>query len=109
LISENKMDIEKFLQKVEKENLKNIVQAISIPRHGWYDYEALSSVAKFIEGRFKEYGYKVDFDEFSYSGREYKNIIATLKDINSNKKWLLIGAHYDSAMGSPGADDTQAV
>jgi len=105
LISENKMDIEKFLQKVEKENLKNIVQAISIPRHGWYDYEALSSVAKFIEGRFKEYGYKVDFDEFSYSGREYKNIIATLKDINSNKKWLLIGAHYDSAMGSPGADD----
>lgn len=48
LISENKMDIEKFLQKVEQENLKNIVQSISIPRHGWYNYEALLSVANFI-------------------------------------------------------------
>lgn len=42
------MDIEKFLQKVEQENLKNIVQSISIPRHGWYNYEALLSVANFI-------------------------------------------------------------
>ncbi|WP_281755850.1 M28 family peptidase [Thermodesulfovibrio yellowstonii] len=101
----DKMDIEKLLQKVEQENLKNIVQSISIPRHGWYNYEALSSVAKFIEDRFREYCYIVEINEFSYNGKEYKNIIATLKGINSNKDWLLIGAHYDSAIGSPGADD----
>lgn len=99
------MDIENFLQKVEQENLKNIVQKISIPRHGWYNYEALLSVAKFIEEKFKEYRYIAEIDEFSYNGKEYKNIIATLKGINSNKEWLLIGAHYDSAIGSPGADD----
>lgn len=99
------MDIEKVLQKVEQNNLREIVQAISIPRHGWYNYEALSSVAKFIEDRFREYGYIVEINEFSYNGKEYKNIIATLKGINSNKDWLLIGAHYDSAIGSPGADD----
>lgn len=99
------MDIENFLQKVEQENLKNIVQKISIPRHGWYNYEALLSVAKFKEEKFKEYRYIAEIDEFSYNGKEYKNIIATLKGINSNKEWLLIGAHYDSAIGSPGADD----
>ncbi len=99
------MDIEKVLQKIEQNNLKNIVQSISIPRHGCYNYEALLSVAKFIEDRFREYGYIVEIDGFSYNGKEYKNIIATLRGINSNKEWLLIGAHYDSAIGSPGADD----
>ncbi|WP_297209399.1 MULTISPECIES: M28 family peptidase [Thermodesulfovibrio] len=99
------MDIERFLEKVEQNNLKNIVQSISIPRHGWYNYEALLSVANFVEDRFREYGYIVEIDGFSYNGKEYKNIIATLKGINSNKDWLLIGAHYDSAIGSPGADD----
>lgn len=105
MICENKMDIEKFLQKVEQENLKNTVQSISIPRHGWYNYETLLSVANFVEEKFREYGYIVEFDEFSYNGKEHKNIIATLKGINSNKEWLLIGAHYDAAMGSAGADD----
>lgn len=99
------MDIEKFIQEVEQNNLKNIVQSISIPRHGWYNYEVLSSVANFVEEKFREYGYIVEINEFSYNGKEYKNIIATLKGINSNKDWLLIGAHYDSAIGSPGADD----
>lgn len=99
------MDIEKFIQEVEQNNLKNIVQSISIPRHGWYNYEVLSSVANFVEEKFREYGYVVEINEFSYNGKEYKNIIATLKGINSNKDWLLIGAHYDSAIGSPGADD----
>lgn len=101
----DKMDIEKFIQEVEQNNLKNIVQSISIPRHGWYNYEVLSSVANFVEEKFREYGYIVEINEFSYNGKEYKNIIATLKGINSNKDWLLIGAHYDSAIGSPGADD----
>lgn len=105
LIFRNKMEIEKFLQKVQPNRLKEIVESISIPRHGWYNYEALLSVANFIEERFIEYGYTIDFDEFSYYGRQYKNIIATLKGINSKRQWLLIGAHYDSAIGSPGADD----
>ncbi|MEJ5227242.1 M28 family peptidase [Thermodesulfovibrio sp.] len=99
------MDIEKVLHIVEQNNLKNIVQSISIPRHGCYNYEALLSVANFVEDRFREYGYIVEIDGFFYNGKEYKNIIATLRGINSKKEWLLIGAHYDSAMGSPGADD----
>ncbi|MCX8033836.1 MAG: M28 family peptidase [Thermodesulfovibrio sp.] len=99
------MSIEEFLDKVEHSNLRRIVQAISIPRHGCYNYEALSLIGKFIYEQFREYGYIVEFDEFSYNGRDYKNIIATTEGISSKKDWLLIGAHYDSAMGSPGADD----
>ncbi|MCX7724078.1 MAG: M28 family peptidase [Thermodesulfovibrio sp.] len=99
------MNIEEILKKVQKDNLIKILQRVSIPRHGWYDYENLSEVANFIEEKFKEYGYTVEIDEFSYNGRDYKNIIATKEGIGSKKEWFLIGAHYDSAMGSPGADD----
>jgi Predicted aminopeptidases len=99
------MNIQQLLQKVDRKNLENIVKKISIPRHGWYNYDELSVIAGFIEEKFKEYGYLIDIDEFSYQGKIYKNIIATLKGIDSSKEWLLIGAHYDSAMGSPGADD----
>lgn len=99
------MNIEQILQKLDKENLKNIIKKISIPRHGCYNYNELLMIASYIEEKFKEYGYLIDIDEFSYQGKVYKNIVATLKGIGSSKEWLLIGAHYDSAMGSPGADD----
>lgn len=99
------MDSQEILNQVCQYNLRDTVKKISIPRHGYYDYEALSSVAKFIEEKFLEYGYIVEKDSFDYRGRDYINLIATVKGTNSHKDWLLIGAHYDSAIGSPGADD----
>ncbi|MCX7989009.1 MAG: M28 family peptidase [Thermodesulfovibrio sp.] len=105
MIFKDKMVIEEILDSVQQSNLRRISQVISIPRHCWYNYEALLVVAKFIEEQFREYGYIVEFDQFSYKGRGYKNIIATKEGISSKKDWFLIGAHYDSAMDSPGADD----
>lgn len=99
------MNIEKILEEVSEENLKEIVRIVSIPRHGWYNYNELSNIANFIEEKFKEYDYLIDIDEFFYHGKSYKNIIATTNGTKSSKSWLLIGAHYDSAVDSPGADD----
>lgn len=99
------MKLEEVLEKVSEDNLKGVIEKISIPRHGWYNYNELKGIAEFIENKFKEFGYIVEIDEFSYQGRIYKNIIATAEGINSKKNWLIIGAHYDSAVDSPGADD----
>lgn len=102
---EVKIQIENLAEKLNQDNLKKTVNAISFPRHGWYNYEALLLAAEFIEKRFKEYGYVVESDKFNYQGKQYRNITATLNGIHSNRDWLLIGAHYDSAIESPGADD----
>lgn len=99
------MKLEEILNKISENNLKNVVEKISIPRHGWYNYYELNRVAEFIENKFKEFGYLIDINEFSYQGKIYKNIVATVEGVNSKKDWLIIGAHYDSAMDSPGADD----
>jgi len=99
------LSFDKFINEVNEENLKYIVKILSIPRHGWYNYNELCRTAKFIEKIFNEYGYITEVDEFLYQKRAYRNIIATKKGIESSKNWLLIGAHYDSAIDSPGADD----
>ncbi len=99
------MEIETLLHRVMQVNLMDIVNKISFPRHGSENYEALLMVGDFIEEKFKEYGYIVEFDEFEYYGKKHKNIVATLKGMDSDKNWLLIGAHYDSAIYSCGADD----
>ncbi len=99
------MNLEYALSKISEDKLREVVEKISIPRHGWYNYDELSDVADFIENKFKEYGYIIDIDEFYYQTRTYKNIIATTEGIKSKKEWLVIGAHYDSAVGSVGADD----
>ncbi|MEN2985138.1 MAG: M28 family peptidase [Thermodesulfovibrionaceae bacterium] len=99
------MKLEEILEGISEDHLREIVEKISIPRHGWYNYNELKWVAEFVESKFREFGYLIDIDEFSYQGRLYKNIIATKEGVNSRKDWLVIGAHYDSAVDSPGADD----
>ena len=99
------MPIDNLIKEVNEENLKHIVKALSFPRHGWYNYNELFRIAKFMEEIFNKYGYIIEIDEFSYHKRTYRNIIATKKGIESNKNWLLMGAHYDSAIDSPRADD----
>lgn len=99
------MTAETIIDEVRPENIKRILQDIEGPRHGWWNYEELEKRAEYIKALFIEYGYKVDEQVFEFNNKPYRNIIATVNGINSRKEWLLLGAHYDSSHGSPGADD----
>jgi aminopeptidase YwaD len=44
-------------------------------------------------------------DPFPWEGRVYKNIVAEKKGDTSPDKIFILGAHYDTVPGSPGADD----
>ncbi len=94
-----------LIDRVNKENLREVLHCIEGLRHGWWNYEELEKRADYIKGLFTEYGYIVEEQVFEFSHRLYRNIIATLKGTGSKKEWLLIGAHYDASHGSPGADD----
>lgn len=99
------MNLQTILNEVNKENIRKLLNAIEGFRHGWWNYEELEKRAQYIKDLFTEYGYTVEEQVFEFSHRPYRNIIATLKGIQSKKEWLLIGAHYDASHGSPGADD----
>jgi hypothetical protein len=97
--------IHKVISEVSLERLKGYVCAIEGLRHGWENYDALEQKAKFIEETLRSFNLKVENQEVPFYGRTYRNIIATTDGIDKEKECILLGAHYDAAGGSPGADD----
>jgi Zn-dependent M28 family amino/carboxypeptidase len=67
--------------------------------------DALEVSAEFLFNRFADLGYGVREHVFEAHGVPCKNIEAIPHEFSSKNPHLLIGAHYDSAPGTPGADD----
>lgn len=90
-----------------KENLKRIVRFISneIGTRSFYQIDELDKTAKFIESEFDRCGYEVFEQRFQFEGNEYRNIVVEVKGKKYPNKVLVIGAHYDTVAGTPGADD----
>ena len=88
-----------------KDRILDTVRKIEGLRDGCYHYEALVRRAEYIRGEFSSLGLTVERDELVVNGRTHWNVIATPSGIRDAKEWLLIGAHYDAVVESPGADD----
>lgn len=58
----------------------------------------LETPARYIEAAFSRMGYRTQSQHFESGGRRVRNIEAGSGDI-------VVGAHYDTVPGSPGADD----
>jgi hypothetical protein len=99
--------IYKISSEVNIERLKSYVKSVEGLRHGWENYDALEEKSKFIEKTLRSFNLKVESQEVPFHRRSYRNIIATTEgiDIDKEKEGVLLGAHYDAAWGSPGADD----
>jgi len=69
----------------------------SSPRH-------LTAVAGFIEKELETYGLIVESDYFSYRGKNFRNIVGRLSPHRAGSI-VILGAHFDSVQGTPGADD----
>jgi hypothetical protein len=87
------------------ENLKGHVQNIHFDRNPYDHYPKLEQAAKYIEGEFFKIGLEVEEDSFQWERRSYKNIVAEKKGATFPHRVFILGAHYDTVAGSPGADD----
>ncbi len=65
----------------------------------------LLAAADFIDDRFSTLGYEVHREEFVAGGMTVANIVAEMKGRKRPREIVVIGAHYDSPPGSPGAND----
>jgi len=70
-----------------------------------FRYPQLVSAAEYIEKTLSEAGYEVARQEYDVSGQACANIEAELRGTERPNEIVLIGAHYDSVKGSPGAND----
>ena len=87
------------------DRLREFVKRTEGLRHGWENYNSLEEKAKYVEDTLRSFNLSVDNQEVSFNGRDYRNITATKEGFDNENDWILLGAHYDAAWGSPGADD----
>jgi Zn-dependent M28 family amino/carboxypeptidase len=66
-------------------------------------YEGLRRAEEFIEGELRRFRYRVRRQVFLADGRRCANLEAVLE--GRTRELLVVGAHYDTAPGTPGADD----
>jgi Zn-dependent M28 family amino/carboxypeptidase len=95
----NKTEIEK--------NLKKTVGILSkdIGSRGYLQTDALNQTIAYIMSEFSSYGYTVSLQPYEFEGKTYKNISVEIKGKKTPGKIIVIGAHYDTVTGTPGADD----
>jgi Zn-dependent M28 family amino/carboxypeptidase len=67
--------------------------------------EALAAARDYVESEFQRLGYGVVHQRYETAGVSCSNLEATLRGSSRPDHILLLGAHYDSVVGSPGAND----
>lgn len=75
------------------------------PRNVSHDYEALVAAAEFLDGTLQDAGYEVSRETFLVDGKEVWNLAVERRGRQRPDEILLVGAHYDTVPGSPGAND----
>lgn len=68
-------------------------------------FNALVKASQYIEDSLKAMGYTVSSQEYSVDGRNVRNLIAEIHGAARASEIVVVGAHYDTVMDSPGADD----
>jgi Zn-dependent M28 family amino/carboxypeptidase len=98
---------EKGVMKDLKENLFKDITLLSgyIGERNIYNYDNLNKAAAFIVQEFEEAGYNPLQQEYTAKGKKFWNIIAEKKGEVNPDEVIILGAHYDTHKGSPGAND----
>lgn len=79
--------------------------AENIGERNIYHPDALTEASAYIENVWQEQGYQVTPQTYEVEGIPCSNLEVSHVGIKHPEQILLIGAHYDSVAGSPGAND----
>jgi Zn-dependent M28 family amino/carboxypeptidase len=90
-----------------KENLQRHVWALAgeIGKRNIFSYENLEKAARYIEKQFKDTGYPVEKQTYQVEGKSATNIFTQKNGLANADEIIIVGAHYDTVLDSPGADD----
>src|SRR6185369_12239061 len=88
-----------------REQLRANVQKLAgeIGERNMWHYAQLNAAAEFIESSFTQAGLRTRRDSYEMRGQPCHNIEAEIP--GNRPEIIVIGAHYDSVIGSPGAND----
>lgn len=96
-------DYEKQLSLDLKQDLESFSGEIG--EHNYIQYENLKAAETFLLSRLEAAGYTVQFQGYDIDNQRFNNIEVEIPGTEKADEILIIGAHYDSVVGSPGAND----
>jgi Zn-dependent M28 family amino/carboxypeptidase len=94
-------------QRSLEQELRSYVQQLAgrIGERNLYRYKQLAAAADYIGATLVSSGYQVTRHQYEVSGNPCENLEVEIKGREHSGEILLLGAHYDSVQGSPGAND----
>jgi hypothetical protein len=81
------------------------VLAGDIGERNLWRYDALKQAARYVTAQLEDLGYAVVPQEYQVEGKSVVNLAAEIKGASLPEEIIVVGAHYDSAAGTPGAND----
>ncbi|MFQ5851331.1 MAG: M28 family peptidase [Candidatus Binatia bacterium] len=90
--------------RIDPRELEKTLERIVTERNPFSSRRHLSEVENYIEKEFSRYGLSVQSDTFTYWGTSYRNVIGRAGSVRRSPL-IIVGAHFDSVEGTPGADD----
>ncbi|HXX83559.1 MAG TPA: M28 family peptidase [Casimicrobiaceae bacterium] len=88
-----------------RERLRIHVGTIASSEHNIWTRDRLEAAALHIERSLDEMGYDVQREEYLSGGAAVRNVLVELKGTTRGNEIVVVGAHYDSVRGAPGAND----
>jgi hypothetical protein len=88
--------------------MRQHITAIALAEHNVEHYPELEMAAQYIERTLSSYGYTVRQQNFESKAGKVRNLEVSLRSKHQKQPGhpiVVIGAHYDSAEGTPGAND----
>jgi Zn-dependent M28 family amino/carboxypeptidase len=79
--------------------------SVKIGSRSVFEYDKLNAAKEYILSSLREMGYQPTLQDYSYQERTFSNIIVSRPGNARPEEVAVIGAHYDTVVGTPGADD----
>ena len=89
------------------QRLRDHVQVLAgeIGERNIFAHANLERAAAYIQGQFEASRYAVESQSYTVGGRTHRNLIVSRPGRSTQEEQIVLGAHYDTNPGTPGADD----
>lgn len=86
-------------------NISEHLSTLVGERNPFTSMDRLDQAGLYIETQFRSLGLRVETDPVSFEGLRSQNVLGYKDGSGDSGEYFILGAHYDTVQGSPGADD----
>jgi aminopeptidase YwaD len=97
--------VSSMIDAISIENLRHHVQEIHFDRSPSTEEPNLERAGAYIHQELSRAGFQVTKEPFPWEGQWFYNVVAEKRGTVWPERVFIVGAHYDTVPGSPGADD----